>query len=93
MGACSVLQGELAGPKARFHTSLGQRPRNPVVFSQSPVGASPFGAPLQGFVLFGLGTQGGALGWYGGAPLVLNRDLSESLCGKENERTRTDEKT
>ena len=44
---------------------------NHVKESTSPEGARQGVTPFQGWVVFALGTQGGALGWHVFAPLVL----------------------
>ena len=86
------MVGGHGGLKARFHTSLGQRPRfaahdkqsperarqlrPPVDSLRSPLAGQPCGclsrfASAQGFVFLRPDTQGDALGWLVGAPLVL----------------------
>ena len=62
-------------PRAKRSDALGWNAKGKAALKGRPIGgAAPGnGSPLQGFDAFPTPTQGGALGWYGAAPLGLNR--------------------
>ena len=76
----SVQPGICLAPTGRCHTSPGHRPGLALAKHQSPEGAphspsaaSPMDRPFRASGAIDAKTQGVALGWYGSAPLGLNR--------------------